>query len=80
MGTFKEHEFSKYIHEKLLLTANTKHHTTTSKLHSFRRTLCVRMAIAILCVAMDPQAVFVQTFIGLTCYAYGLLCPLQNIC
>ena len=32
----------------------------------------IRMIIAILCLTMNPQCCFVQTLMGLMCYAYGL--------
>ena len=70
-------EFSKYMHQELesfLLDATVsetgKH--GTSEAHTFKRKLCIRMAIGILCVAMNPSAVFLQTLVGLVCYAYGL--------
>lgn len=78
-GEFKESTFSKYMHKKLenlLLLATTSErspsHLDKGMLHEFRRKLCVRMAISILCVAMNPSSVFLQTLIGLVCYAYGL--------
>ena len=58
-----------------MLSATASHkakHHTVSTLHALRRRLTIRMAIAILSVAMNPSAIFLQTLIGLVCYAYGL--------
>ena len=77
-GKFDEDELAKYFNkdfEDFLLSAtvseNQKHHALSS-LYTFRRKLCIRMAISILCVAMNPSAIFFQTLVGLVCYAYGL--------
>ncbi len=79
-GKFNDQVFSRYTHndlEEFFLSATTvsekaKGHSTVGALHDFRHKLSVRMVIAILCVAMNPSCVFVQTLVGLVCYAYGL--------
>ena len=43
-----------------------------SEAHTFKRKLCIRMTIGISCVPMNPSAVFLQTLVGLVCYAFGL--------
>ena len=49
-----------------------KHRKEDSSRHDLKRTLCIRMAVSILCLAMNPKAIFLQTLIGLIAYAYGL--------
>ena len=36
------------------------------------RLFCIRMAISLLYLAMNPKVVFMQTLVGLIAYAYGL--------
>ena len=43
-----------------------------SEAQTFKRKVCIRMTIGISCVGMNPSAVFLQTLVGLVCYAFGL--------
>ena len=72
-------EFNKYFHkemENFFLDATSsersKHRKADSPFLNLRRLLCIRMAISLLCLAMNPKAVFMQNLVGLIAYAYGL--------
>ena len=76
---FNATEFNKYFHEEMknfFLAATSskrsKHRKADSPFLNLRRLLCIRMAISLLCLAMNPKAVFMQTLVGLIAYAYGL--------
>ena len=43
-----------------------------SKLYRDLRAYRIKMIISLLCFTMDPRCCFLQTLIGLLCYAYGL--------
>ena len=43
-----------------------------SELYKQTRKMKVRMIVALLCNTMNPQSCFMQTFLGLYCYCYGL--------
>ena len=73
-------EFNKYFHkemENFFLNATSskksKHRKADSPFLNLRHLLCIRMAISLLYLAMNPKAVFMQTLVGLIAYAYVTL-------
>ena len=74
-GTLELDEF--FIPElyKLMEACTTSKNSakrSSSTLYKDLRKARIRMAISILCLAMNPQCCFMQTITGLLCYAYGL--------
>ena len=64
-------ELGSYYDPKLVDTITTSTHSC-SKLHRDLRAYRIKMIISLLCFTMDPRCCFLQTLIGLLCYAYGL--------
>lgn len=76
---FNEPEFAKYFNndlENFFLAATysqkSTHRKHNSPDHDLRQMLCIRMAIAILCLALNRKSVFMQTLVGLVAFAHGL--------
>lgn len=75
-----ENAFDKYINPRLLhvlskvtTSDNVKdHNASVGKLYDHGKKLKLVMVIAILTNAMDPRNTFLQTLLGLACYAQGL--------
>ena len=60
---------------EIVLTITKSTNATKEKcsaLYNDLRTSRIRMVIALLCFTMNPQCCFIQTLMGLMCYAYGL--------
>ena len=55
-----------------ITTLDSSKRGTHSKLYSDMRKIRIYMIISLLCYTLNPSAVFLQTLIGLFCYAYGL--------
>ena len=55
-----------------ITTSTTSKYTTHSKLYSDMRKIRIYMIISLLCFTLNPSVVFLQTLIGLFCFAYGL--------
>ena len=76
----QENAFDKHINQKLLnilvkiTTANVSvdRNKCPGKLYEHSKKLKLIMIIAILANAMDPRNIFIQTLLGLACYAQGL--------
>ena len=70
-GEFNDNELSKYFHKDMSATASdrSKDHKV-SDLYDFRRKLCIRMVISILCLAMNPSIHCIFSNFG----RFGLLC------
>ena len=53
-------------------TSDSGRYREQTELYRHTRKMKVRMIIALLCNTMNPKSNFIQTFLGLHCYGYGL--------
>lgn len=77
-GSMDEDKFESFFNPELLsligkLTKSQKsENKTPSKLYNDMRKLRIFTIISLLCYTKNPSITFIQTIIGLVCYAYGL--------
>ncbi len=57
---------------KCITQADSEKEGSHSALYKTKKNLRIRMIIGMLCMTMNPQCCFIQTALGLICYAYGL--------
>ena len=70
LGPYFEPQLVEFIDTITRSTNSSKE--KSSMLYEDLRCSRVRMIIALLCFTMNPQCCFIQTIVGLMCYAYGL--------
>ena len=70
LGSYFEPQLVEFIDTITRSTNSSKE--KSSMLYEDLRCSRVRMIIALLCFTMNPQCCFIQTIVGLMCYAYGL--------
>lgn len=70
LGTFFDPQLIQII--DTITTSTNASKKTCSPLYADLRSSRIKMIIALLCFTMNPSCCFIQTIIGLMCYAYGL--------